>query len=353
VFLRNCWYVAAWSHEVADEGFLARTIIGLPIVLWRDSAREVVAFVDRCCHRGAPLSKGRREVTASAACITGCCSIAAGSASTSRRRIRFPRTRTCARFPSSSGIAGSGSGWATRHARIPPPSPTRTGSTTLRGAASRATCTYDVSYRLITDNLLDFSHLAYVHATTLGGGGSDAYAACEPQVERLDRGVKVTRWLLDDEPAPFVTKLKRYLGKVDRWNIYDFVVPGILLMDSGSAPAGTGAPEGRRVDAAEFRSCQALTPETEHSTHYFFQQMHNFALDRPEVTQALYESIVAAFHEDQAMITAQSRTLAQDPDFEFMPIVADSALAQYARMLEKLIAEEGAAGTRDAVVRTG
>jgi vanillate O-demethylase monooxygenase subunit len=48
VFLRNCWYVAAWAHELDDERVLARTIIGLPVVLWRDSAHEVVAFVDRC-----------------------------------------------------------------------------------------------------------------------------------------------------------------------------------------------------------------------------------------------------------------------------------------------------------------
>jgi len=353
VFLRNCWYVAAWSHEVADEGFLARTIIGLPVVLWRDSAREVVGFVDRCCHRGAPLSKGRREGDCIRCMYHG---------------LLFDRSGKCIDVPSQDTVPANAHVrafpvverdrwiwiWMGDPARADPaaiPDTHWLDDPAWRGKPGYMH--YDVSYRLITDNLLDFSHLAYVHATTLGGGGSDAYARVRPQVERLDRGVKVTRWLLDDEPAPFVTKLKRYPGKVDRWNIYDFLVPGILLMDSGSAPAGTGAPEGRRVDAAEFRSCQALTPETEHSTHYFFQQMHNFALDRPEVTQALYESIVAAFHEDQAMITAQSHTLAQAPDFEFMPIVADSALAQYARMLEKMIAEERAAGTKDAVVRTG
>jgi hypothetical protein len=57
------------------------------------------------------------------------------------------------------------------------------------------------------------------------------------------------------------------------------------------------------------------------------------------VTQTLYESIVAAFHEDQAIITAQSRVLALG-DFEPMPIVADSALAQYARLLDWMIEDE-------------
>jgi vanillate O-demethylase monooxygenase subunit len=341
VFLRNCWYVAAWSHELDDESFLARTIIGLPVVLWRDSAREVVAFVDRCCHRGAPLSKGRREGDRIRCMYHG---------------LLFDRSGKCIEVPSQDTVPAQANVrafpvverdrwiwiWMGDPARADPASIPDThwlDDPAWRGKPGYMH--YDVNYRLITDNLLDFSHLAYVHATTLGGGGSDAYARVRPQVERFDRGVKVTRWLLGDDPAPFVTKLKRYPGKVDRWNIYDFLVPGILLMDSGSAPAGTGAPSGTRVDAAEFRSCQALTPETEHSTHYFFQQMHNFALDKPEVTQALYESIVAAFHEDQAMITAQAGVLAHG-GFEPMPIVADSALAQYGRLLDRMIDEERA-----------
>jgi vanillate O-demethylase monooxygenase subunit len=61
MFIKNCWYVAAWSHEVGANDLLARTIIGVPAVFWRHSDGHVVAFEDRCCHRGAPLSIGRRE----------------------------------------------------------------------------------------------------------------------------------------------------------------------------------------------------------------------------------------------------------------------------------------------------
>jgi len=61
LFLRNAWYVAAWTHEIAADGMLARTITRVPLLFWRDSAGHVVALEDRCCHRAAPLSKGRRE----------------------------------------------------------------------------------------------------------------------------------------------------------------------------------------------------------------------------------------------------------------------------------------------------
>jgi phenylpropionate dioxygenase-like ring-hydroxylating dioxygenase large terminal subunit len=61
-FLKNTWYVAAWSHEIGAETMLARTITRVPLLLWRDQSGRVNALEDRCCHRAVPLSKGRRGV---------------------------------------------------------------------------------------------------------------------------------------------------------------------------------------------------------------------------------------------------------------------------------------------------
>src|SRR3984957_922710 len=61
MLVHNAWYVAAWSHEISSEGLHPRTIINQPLVLYRTSAGAVVAMEDRCCHRLAPLSIGRRE----------------------------------------------------------------------------------------------------------------------------------------------------------------------------------------------------------------------------------------------------------------------------------------------------
>lgn len=60
-FIHQSWYVAAWDHEVTSDGLLARKLLGQPIVLYRDEAGQVVALEDRCCHRAAPLSAGRKE----------------------------------------------------------------------------------------------------------------------------------------------------------------------------------------------------------------------------------------------------------------------------------------------------
>ena len=51
MFLRNCWYVAGWSHDIAADSLVSRTMLGEPIVLYRKNDGGVVALEDRCCHR--------------------------------------------------------------------------------------------------------------------------------------------------------------------------------------------------------------------------------------------------------------------------------------------------------------
>jgi vanillate O-demethylase monooxygenase subunit len=160
-----------------------------------------------------------------------------------------------------------------------------------------------------------------------------------------DRSVHVERWLIDDEPAPFLRALKTWPGNVDRWNIYDVVLPGILLMDSGGAPTDTGAPKGRRVDAAQFFGCQAVTPETAKTSHYFFQQSHSFSLDEANVTENLRTSVLAGFQEDKEMILAQQSVLNLMPEAPKLAMRMDAALASFRKMLLRAIGEEGASNT--------
>jgi phenylpropionate dioxygenase-like ring-hydroxylating dioxygenase large terminal subunit len=337
-FLSNTWYVAAWSHEIAADAMLARTITRVPLLLWRDQTGRVIALEDRCCHRAAPLSKGRREGDRIRCMYHG---------------LLFDATGRCVEIPSQEFIPP-----AARVRAFPVverfkwiwvwmgdprkadesmiPDTHSVDDPKWRGVPGYLH--YDANYLLITDNLLDFSHLSYVHETTLGG--SAKYASARPKVTRSASGVRVERWLIDDAPAPYLQKLKTWQGNVDRWNIYDVVLPGVLLMDSGSAPTGTGAPEGKRVDAAQFFGCQAVTPETASTSHYFFQQSHGFALDDPSVTESLTASVLAGFLEDKEIILAQQRILELNPDAPMLAMRMDTALASFRSLIEKAIAEE-------------
>ena len=70
IFLRNCWYVAAWNHELIDGRKLARTILEKPVVIyrgaragwWRSTIAAAIAR-HRCRWAGS-------RATTSAACIT-------------------------------------------------------------------------------------------------------------------------------------------------------------------------------------------------------------------------------------------------------------------------------------------
>jgi phenylpropionate dioxygenase-like ring-hydroxylating dioxygenase large terminal subunit len=97
-YLRNAWYVAAWSDDLADGQLLARTILKKPVVLYRKSDGNVAALEDRCPHRFAPLHMGKivngdavqcpyhgLEFDSSGACVLNL---------TGRRT--FPRARGCA-----------------------------------------------------------------------------------------------------------------------------------------------------------------------------------------------------------------------------------------------------------------
>ena len=58
-YLRNAWYVAAWSDDLAEGQLLGRTVLKEPIVLFRKADGNVAALQDRCPHRFAPLHMGK------------------------------------------------------------------------------------------------------------------------------------------------------------------------------------------------------------------------------------------------------------------------------------------------------
>jgi phenylpropionate dioxygenase-like ring-hydroxylating dioxygenase large terminal subunit len=194
---------------------------------------------------------------------------------------------------------------------------------------------YDTPYLLIADNLLDFSHLSYVHEKTLGG--STAIAQCKPTIEKIPRGLRVSRFVNDVPPPPFYRKMRSFDGNLDRYFVYDFVLPSTLLMRSGGRPTGT---QGDAPPAVRLHSCQTLTPETEHSTHYFFQQAVPTDQGGASLVDNIYESLVQAFNEDRDMISAQAKNMALHPNAEMLPLAMDSALMQFRRLVDEALKAE-------------
>ena len=207
---------------------------------------------------------------------------------------------------------------------------------------------YETPQQLVCDNLLDFSHLSYVHEKTLGG--TTAIAQARATIEPVPRGIRVSRRVHGVPPPPYYRAVRDFEGKLDRWFVYDFVFPGTLLMHSGGRPVEDADDDMRR--AVRLHSCQTVTPETETSTHYFFQQSRRSDEGDHSIAEALYRTLLVAFEEDRAMITAQSDAIAADPDAPMMLLAMDAAVVRFRKLVAEAIAAEQAEACGDAPVTT-
>jgi vanillate O-demethylase monooxygenase subunit len=202
---------------------------------------------------------------------------------------------------------------------------------------------YDANWLLIVDNLSDFAHLAFVHTKTLGGSEEYAYQTKPLNIERLPDGFRVERWHMNADAPPFHQKvIPNKKDKVDRRNIGHMKVPGIFFLESMFAPAGHGAEKGNLEGARQYRNCQFMTPETRRTTHFFWNYLHNFDLDDPNIALSLCGSLREGFMEDKAIIEAQQKLFDIDPDTKLLAIAADAPLSHFRWTLNKMIAEEQA-----------
>jgi phenylpropionate dioxygenase-like ring-hydroxylating dioxygenase large terminal subunit len=344
MFLKNCWYMGGWDHEVMDGKLLERRLLNDPVVFYRGESGQIVALDNRCCHRGAKLSQGRIEGDCVRCMYHG---------------LKYDPSGKCVQIPGQE--------------RIPPQLGVRSypvvekqhimwiwmGDPALADTSKiidvsylddpkwkgiPAYLHYDANYLLIVDNLSDFGHLAFVHTHTLGGSEEYAYVTKPVAIERLPDGFRVERWHMNSDPPPFYRKvIPNKDDKVDRRNIGHMVVPGIFFLESLFAPAGKGAEQGERVEGTrEFRNCQFMTPETEGTTHFFWNYLNDFEGEDYTVSMSLVDSLREGFMEDKHIIEAQQKMLDADPSFKLIAVAADVALSHFRYVMDKLIREEQA-----------
>ena len=337
MFLRNYWYVAATDAEIGRKP-LGRMILGDPIVLFRAEDGTPVAFEDRCPHRHLPLSMGKL-VGDTLQCLY--------------HGLRFARDGHCVYIPGQEQIPQAAKVrcypvveryhwiwiWLGDPALADPAAITDFHwLDDPNWGAKGAYLHVEANWQLVVDNLLDLTHLAFVHDTTIGNLALAEHA--KVKVARTRDGVVVTRWIIDQEPPPTFKKVGGFQGNVDRWQIIDFTPPAFLRLDVGATPTGTGAPEGRRVGGINMRNLNAITPETETTSHYFWGQAHDFDVNNPETTNKIFEQIQTAFLEDVAVFSAQQRNLNLIQNPPQIDIAANAGAIQARRILARLYGEE-------------
>jgi phenylpropionate dioxygenase-like ring-hydroxylating dioxygenase large terminal subunit len=271
MFLRNAWYVAAWDSEVTQK-LLAATILGDRVVLYRTVGGKPVALEDACPHRKLPLSMGRLigdEIE---------CGYHGLVFDASRHCTRVPgqqRIPPGARVRSYAAVSRFGLVWiwmgdperADTHRIFPVEHWDEPAWIRNQGGSMTVGC----NYLHITDNLLDPSHVTWVHRSSFGNADSEDTPV---QTTIAEDRVVAARWMLDEEIAPFYSPMVRFKGRCDRLQHYEVRFPSHAIIKAVFAPAGSGG-IGKPISSAAMvmDSYNFMTPVDQDHTRYFWFQI--------------------------------------------------------------------------------
>ncbi len=340
-FVRNAWYMAAWPDEL-DDGPLARTIMHEPIVLYREAGGKVGALEDRCCHRGAPLTHGTVVEQGIQCGYHGLIYSADGRCVVVPGQKNIPKAARIRSYPV---VERNRIVWiwmgdpalADENEIVPYPYHDDTG----QWPYCKAHMPIKANYLFMIDNLMDLTHLGYVHGRTIGGQPT-AHVDARMETRPTANGAYFIRWMLEHDPPPTYKKGGGFSGKVDRWQEFEYVAPGVVLQWSGALEVGRGARESRDKPGFHLRLLHCATPETDNTFHYFWSTAHGYRQDDPAATQEVYDEIYPTFVEDKTIMEAQQERIDLDPARPLVEIHADGALALARIALGRLIEAEQA-----------
>jgi phenylpropionate dioxygenase-like ring-hydroxylating dioxygenase large terminal subunit len=347
-FPLNAWYAAAYDVEVRRE-LLARTICNQKLVLFRRSDGAVSALEDSCWHRLLPLSKGRLENDQVVCGYHGLVYNAQG------RCTFMPSQETinpsaCVRsypvvqkhrfvwvWPGDPALAD------------PSKVPDLHWNDDPQWAGDGKRLPVKCDYRLILDNLMDLTHEAFVHGSSIG---NHAVAEAPSVVTHGNRFATVTRWMQNVEPPPFwagqIRHARGYSGPVDRWQIIRFEAPATIAIDVGVAPAGSGAlpsgdDPGDRSQGVNGYVLNTITPETDRTCHYFWAFARNYNLGEQRLTHELREGVASIFREDELVLEAQQQAMEERPGQAFQNLNIDAGSMWARRLIDHMIGLESPA----------
>ena len=340
-FPLDAWYVAAWDHEVGRTLHAVR-LADQPVVLYRRADGAAVALADTCWHRLVPLSMGEL-VGDDVQC--GYHGIRYGS---DGRATHMPAQQT---LNPSACVRSYPVVEAHRFVWVWPGDPARADESLVpdlhwnddpQWAGDGSTIAAQCDYRLVVDNLMDLTHEAFVHGSSLASAELNEAGI---EVRHDGSTVTVTRWMLGIIPPPFWrfqlgVLFPGYDGPVDRWQVIRFTAPATISIDVGVAKAGTGAPQGDRSQGVSNQILNTMTPQTRTTCLYFWANARDFALGDQKVTTQLRDGVAGVFLEDETMLNAQQATINANPTHEVYNLNIDAAGMWARRAIQALVDAE-------------
>jgi len=341
--VRNRWYIAAFSTEISRKP-MERTIHSIPVLMYRKEDGTPVAMYGLCPHRYFSLVKGTVEGD----------NIVCGY-----HGFKFADNGDCVDIPSQDAIPKNfcqpvypleergpicwiwmGDLDKCDTALIPPYDDFGLDN---KGSYYSSENYFHVQGRphLLVDNLMDLTHLPYIHKQ-LGKGG-DTLKKIPMETEEREKSYRVLRkgkmpW------NPFLEiifgKEVQYEGLADFVHLSDFYGPELVKTSMPTItkiPGRDDLPKG----LGHMAILHGITPETETSTHYFGFSTRNFRQGDATLDRFQFDSEMEVRRQDVDAIEDMEKRIDQAAKFQKeLIVVADKAAIQARRKVDAMLAAE-------------
>jgi vanillate O-demethylase monooxygenase subunit len=320
-FVMNEWYVAAFADEIQHQ-LLARTLLGKRLVFYRSTQGQVVALEDRCPHRSMPLSAGTLEQD------TIVCGYHGFRFNTEGNCIEVPSQASC---PHNVGIRAyrthergavvwiwMGESEQADLSKLP----AQDWMADPLWERSQGYLGLQANYVRLHENLLDLTHLSFLHAKSFG---TPDYAKAAFETEIGDGQFALLRNVVPTTLPPVWGVPTGLTGQGQAARIVRSEFRSLGLHEVSVLFYDCHLPETQRPQF-RIRTAHMPTPETATRTHYFIVHGRDFALDDPGTTRFMHDQLFVAFQEDVDGLALQELALASTPaeDLYEFSVAADA-----------------------------
>jgi phenylpropionate dioxygenase-like ring-hydroxylating dioxygenase large terminal subunit len=343
-YLRNAWTVAAWASELPAGKLLARTLLDEPLVFYRDATGAPRALADRCPHRFAPLSMGQL-------CDGG------ASVQCPYHGLRFDGTGACVHNPHGDGRIPQAAKvksyplverWSALWIWLGDPAradaaliPEFAFNDPEHWAVGTGSMVVEAPYELEIDNILDLSHIEFMHPLF----ASDAVRRAQVECQQDGQTVWSKRFMPDDEQVPAFLRQAFQVaqGPIDRWLHVRWNAPASMALWAGGVASGRPMEQG-----VVSHQAHCFTPESAGRTHYFYSIAFPRAMG-PVADELAIQNVAALRtpfeQEDKPVVEAVGRRMGGADLFALKPVLlaGDAAAVRARRLLQALIDKESVA----------
>jgi vanillate O-demethylase monooxygenase subunit len=338
-FAMNQWYIGAWSSEVTGDKPFERRIAGKRLVFYRKQDGTPVALDGLCPHRQYPLVKG---------------DIVADHIVCKYHGFTFGSDGRCTRIPTQPVVPSVANlqsyplveKW--KWIWVWPGDPELADPSLIPDhheisldnpdfeAVQCFAVEVDARYGLLHENLLDLSHLSYLHWDQMG---IPEIAETPVTIEQHETFLRTRRLIEGVSLSPVFVQMIGYSGKVDRSVDIDFHYPALHISLERWDEAGHALNDEKNVGILKIY--HGVTPATKTTTTYFAATSRSFRLGDEEVNAMMVQGLRAVVAQDEEAVVAIERVVASGevtkPD---ILAKGDAAAVRGRRILERLIRAE-------------